>query len=125
MFSTWDDEIKAYNILYSDGRVASYTTQQLYEYFIFNDLGIGNDFSDLKGRLDRGESVSGDDCQWDWNTQCNVYKGRIVITKITGAKGKVHHKETNGCKHENKYINEAGGIKFYVCPKCKADLGDA
>ena len=29
------------------------------------------------------------------------------------------------CYHEKKYINEAGGIKFWVCPVCKTDLGDA
>lgn len=29
------------------------------------------------------------------------------------------------CDHKDRYINEAGGKKFYVCPDCKADLGDA
>ncbi len=37
---------------------------------------------------------------------------------------KLHHSAT-GCHHQNKYINEAGGIKFWVCPQCKMDLGDA
>jgi hypothetical protein len=35
-------------------------------------------------------------------------------------------KETpSGCDHKGKYINQAGGIRFWVCPKCKKDLGDA
>lgn len=29
------------------------------------------------------------------------------------------------CLHKEKYINEAGGVKFWVCPSCKKDLGDA
>jgi hypothetical protein len=125
MFSTWDDEVKTYNVLSSDGSLKSLTTQELFEYFIFHDLGITGEFVDLKVRLDKGESVDGDDCQWDWGIGANVYKGRLTITKITGLKIKPVHKETNGCKHENKYINEAGGIKFWFCKNCRSDLGNA
>lgn len=28
------------------------------------------------------------------------------------------------CQHKRKYVNMAGGTKFYVCPDCKSDLGD-
>jgi hypothetical protein len=29
------------------------------------------------------------------------------------------------CNHNRKYVNGAGHAKFWVCPDCKADLGDA
>lgn len=29
------------------------------------------------------------------------------------------------CSHNRKYVNGAGDAKFWVCPDCKADLGDA
>jgi hypothetical protein len=29
------------------------------------------------------------------------------------------------CQHKRKYINGAGQVRFWVCPDCKADLGDA
>ena len=32
--------------------------------------------------------------------------------------------DDNVCKHENTFINHAGGIKFKQCSKCKKDLGD-
>jgi len=125
MFSTWDDETKAYNILFSDGSLKSFTTQELYEYYIFNDVGIKDEFVDLKFRLDNGESITANETKWDWNTATNVYKGRLVITKINKAKVKPFHPEANGCRHENKYVNEAGGIKFWFCKDCRSDLGNA
>ena len=125
MFSTWDDQTKAYNILFADGTLQSFTTQELYEYYIFNDVGIKDEFVDIKFRLDNGESITADETKWDWINATNVYKGKLVITKINSSKVKPIHKEINGCKHENKYINEAGGIKFWVCPRCKSDLGNA
>ena len=34
--------------------------------------------------------------------------------------------DTTICQHENKYINSIGAnCKFWVCPDCGADLGDA
>ena len=32
--------------------------------------------------------------------------------------------QSSGCTHDNKYINRAGFKDFWVCPDCKADLGD-
>lgn len=125
MFSTWDDEIKIYNMEFSDGTNKQVTTQELYEYFIFHDVGIVGEFVDFKQRLDKGELVVGEDMQWDWSIGSNIYKGFLVFSKIGELKSKPIHKEINGCKHENKYINEAGGTKFWVCPRCKSDLGNA
>lgn len=28
------------------------------------------------------------------------------------------------CQHKNKYINDIGKLRFWVCPDCKKDLGD-
>ncbi len=127
MFSTWDDIEKLYNILISTGEAKHLTTQELYEYFIFNDTGIDGEFVDLKVRLDRGESVVGDYCEWDWNLGTNAYRGRITITRSNKANMSHHvvNSDNSKCRHPNKYINEAGGVKFYVCPQCKADLGNA
>jgi hypothetical protein len=127
MFSTWDDEVKSYSILNPTGEIKHLTTQELYEYIIFNDIGISEDFSDLKVKLDRGESVIGDYCEWDWNLGSTIYRGRITITKSNKDSAPKHVSKADNlkCGHSNKYINEAGGIKFYVCPQCKADLGNA
>ena len=68
--------------------------------------------------------------EWDWHMGCNTYKGRLTITRITPPTRtpdytKEYSTDANGCKHENRYINEAGGVRFWVCPKCKKDLGNA
>jgi hypothetical protein len=125
MFSTWDDEVKVYNIEFSDGTIKQLTTQELYEYFLFHDIGIKGEFVDFKHRLDEGELVNAEDVQWDWGVGASIYKGLLKISKIRDIKSKPFHKETNRCNHKNKYINEAGGTRFWVCPQCKADLGDA
>jgi hypothetical protein len=127
MFSTWDDIEKLYNILISTGEARHLTTQELYEYFIFNDTGIGGEFVDLKVRLDRGESVVGDYCEWDWNLGTNAYRGRIAITRSnkTNASPNVSSVGKLKCAHRNKYINEAGGVKFWFCKDCRSDLGNA
>lgn len=125
MFSTWDDEVKTYNLEFSNGTIKQLTAQELYEYFIFHDIGIIGEFVDFKQRLDKGELVTGEDVQWDWGVGASIYKGLLKISKIGSTKAKPFHKEIIGCKHNNKYINEAGGVRFWVCPQCKADLGDA
>jgi hypothetical protein len=127
MFDTWDDIEKLYNVLISTGEARHLTTQELYEYFLFNDTGIKGEFVDLKVRLDKGESVAGDFYEWDWSLGTNAYRGRITITRSNKTNMSQHKSNTGKlkCDHRNKYINEAGGTKFWFCKDCKSDLGDA
>lgn len=126
MFDSYDNYEKAYEIIYPDKTTVKFTTQELYEFFIFTDTSIGGDFTDLKKRLDSGYAVTGDHMEWDWNFSTNNYKGRLIITRITPPKIPSQTKNKNeGCDHKNKYINQAGGSSFWVCPQCKKDLGDA
>jgi hypothetical protein len=128
MFDSYDNTEKTYEIIYSDKTTVELTTQELYEFFIFTDTNIGGDFSDLKKRLDSGYAVMGDHMEWDWGLGCNNYKGRITITRITPPKipkATLQPFQSGACDHKGKYINQAGGVRFWVCPKCKKDLGDA
>lgn len=127
MFDSYDNNEKAYEVIYSDKTVVQLTTQELYEFFIFTDTNIAGDFSDLKKKLDSGFAVMGDHQEWDWNMGANVYKGRLTITRYIPPKIPSYAKKENssGCDHQGKYINQAGGVRFWVCPKCKKDLGDA
>lgn len=127
MFDSYDNNEKAYEVIYSDKTVVQLTTQELYEFFIFTDTNIAGDFSDLKKKLDSGFAVMGDHQEWDWNMGANVYKGRLTITRYIPPKIPSYAKKekSSGCDHQGKYINQAGGVRFWVCPKCKKDLGDA
>jgi hypothetical protein len=130
MFDEYDDIEKAYEITYPDKTETQFTAQELYEFFLLSGTGIVGDFSDLKKRLDSGYAVTGDHMEWDWNLGTSIYKGKLIITRITPPKVPVklsNDKKSNEskCKHEGKYVNQAGGIRFWVCPSCKKDLGDA
>lgn len=37
----------------------------------------------------------------------------------------VENKDPVGCQHTPKKVVVSANLKFYVCTKCKADLGDA
>lgn len=127
MFEEYDNTEKKYEVIFPDKSVQKYTTQELYEFFIFSDLNISGDFSDLKKKLDAGYAVMGDHMEWDWGGGYNINKGRITITKSWKANSNNISKKENElrCSHKNKYINQAGGIKFWFCRDCKKDLGDA
>lgn len=127
MFDDYDNTEKKYEIIFPDKSIKKYTTQELYEFFIFNDLSITGDFADLKKRLDSGYAVIADHMEWDWGGGFNINRGKLTITKSWVSKPNgVNKKESDtNCKHKNKYINQAGGIKFWFCKDCKKDLGDA
>lgn len=128
MFNAYDDKEKTYEIIYPNNNSAKFTTQELYEFFMFNEHNISGDFEDLKTKLDKGITVTGDHNEWDWGMGCNNYKGKLTVTRCvppTIPTSKKIETKTLGCTHEGKYINQAGGTKFWVCPKCKKDLGDA
>ena len=128
MFDTYDNLEKKYKVYYTaSGNSNEFTTQELYEFYIFNTHNIYDSFEDIIKRLDAGDTIIGDDNDFDWTLGSNVYQGQVKITKLA-PKGmrisQVPPPIPTGCDHKGKYINTAGGIKFYVCPKCKADLGD-
>lgn len=127
MFDDYDNTEKKYEIIFPDKSVLKYTTQELYEFFIFNDLNIAGDFTDLKKRLDSGYAVMGDYQEWDWGGGYHINKGKLTITKswVPKPNGVTKKESDTNCKHKNKYINQAGGIKFWFCKDCKKDLGDA
>lgn len=128
MFDNYDNIEKLYEIVFSNTRKIQYTTKELYEFFIFTETNIGGSFEDLKSRLDSGFCIGGDDIEWDWTSGSHIKRGRLYITRFAPPKiPSSYSKENNSsnCKHKNKYINQAGGIRFWVCPSCKKDLGDA
>lgn len=122
-----DTEVK-YEIILSDKTVIKCTTSKLYDFYIFNEHNIPLDFQQLTSQLDAGYAITGDDTDFDFSSCSYVYKGKLILSK--------HHskdqiktavtniKVSNECKHEKKYINQAGGIRFWVCPVCKKDLGN-
>jgi hypothetical protein len=129
MFDTYDSYEKKYRITYtSTGRTNELTTQELYEFYIFNTHNIYDSFEDVLKRLDAGDTVLGDDNEFDFTIGTEVYNGQLKITKSIPKGLKMNTLPPpvpNSCDHRDKYINSAGGVRFYVCPKCKRDLGDA
>jgi len=129
MFDMYDNLEKKYKVYYtSNNNTSELTTQELYEFYIFNTHNIYESFEDVLKKLDAGYTVIGDDNDFDWTLGSNVYQGQVKISKILFRGISPSHIPPpipKGCDHKGAYINSAGGIKFYVCPKCKADLGDA
>lgn len=130
MFDNYDDTDKSYRITYSDGKTRDVTEQGLYEFYIFSTTGITKSFSELLNDLRNGHLIVAEDNDFDWNMGSNVYKGKLYIEPIGGIKPQLTQsvdmfKREYGCSHPRKYVNSAGGVKFYVCPDCLADLGNA
>jgi hypothetical protein len=129
MFDDYDNTDKRYRITNSDGMTRDVTEQGLYEFYIFTRNGINKSFSDVLHDLRNGHLVQGEDYDFDWNVGGDIYKGKLFIEPI----GRVQKSASSGgasssdnqCRHPNKYINSAGGVKFWVCPCCKKDMGNA
>lgn len=127
MFDIYDDTKKVYEMFFSDGKKEELTEQGLWEFFILLEHGITCSFEAFVDRLNKGEEIVAKDSYYDWALGTSVYKGQSVIKKIKQVQKtipKVHTTPTT-CTHSAKYINQAGGIKFWVCPSCKKDLGNA
>ena len=128
MFDNYDNYEKKYKIKHTcNGTIRELTTQELYEFYIFHTHNINEDFTAILKRLDSGDTVLGDDIEFDFTMGNDIYKGQIKITKFIPHGLKINELPPpvpKYCSHKNKYINTAGGKKFYVCPNCKADLGD-
>lgn len=125
MIENYNDIEKEYEVIYSDNSSRKYTTQELHDFFIFTDTDFDGDFSDFKWKLDAGMTISVDYYDWDWSWGTASPKGKLKIKKLTTAETSESNPKSSECKHEEKYINQAGGILFWVCPFCKKDLGNA
>jgi hypothetical protein len=128
MFDTYDTVEKKYKVVYSaSGYTNELTTQELYDFYIFNTHNIFDSFEDIIKQLDNGDTIIGDDNEFDWDMGANVYQGKVKITKNVFKGMKVNHLPPpvpKTCDHKDKYINRAGGVRFYFCPSCRKDLGD-
>jgi len=130
MFDFFDDSLKSYEISYHDGKKELMTAQELYEFVIMNQTDISDSFDSMKRKLDAGSIVLGSDYYYDWNLAANVYKGKLSICKVgisTNSNTYTNSSSSSKCDHEGKYIVQHfnGGVRYWVCPKCKTDLGDA
>lgn len=129
MFETFDTIEKKYRVIYSStGYITDLTTQELYDFYIFNTHNIFDSFEDILKQLEDGNTVFGDDNEFDWDMGSNIYQGKVQIKKIMLKGMKINHLPPpvpKTCDHKDKYINTAGISKFWVCPTCKKDLGDA
>ena len=88
-------------------------------YFIENPQADMETFYNVLEKLESGKIVHLNDNQ-------SVQKsGNNNITYTHKDSGKLPDLPKNTkCLHTNKYINSAGGVKFYYCKDCKTDLGD-
>ena len=84
---------------------------------LHNDI----DYADALEKLQKGETIK-------------LYThslGKVVVAKKWFEKDNnlVSHKSSieEVCDHSNKYISQnfSGGVRYWVCPTCKSDLGDA
>lgn len=130
MFDDYDNTDKCYRITHSDGMTRDVTEQGLYEFYIFTRNGITKPFSDVLHDLRNGQLVQGEDYDFDWNLGGDIYKGKLFIEPIgrvqkSASSQPSSNSSDNQCRHPNKYVNSAGGVKFWVCPSCKKDMGNA
>jgi hypothetical protein len=129
MFDIYDDYNKLYELTFSDGNIESLTTQELWEFFLMQEHSITGTFKQLKARLDKGEEITAQDTRYDWTLQTSIYVGNVLIKRIKPLVQKTTQPTTTAtpttCLHQGKYVNQAGGVKFWVCPLCKKDLGNA
>jgi len=128
MFEDFDNKQKRYEITYPNNTTIKVTTQELYEFYIFQVDDFDGDFSDLKFKLDSGHTITVSHNEFDFGLGAPVYKGKLSITRFH-VPSPVHSTNATqaACDHKNKYIVQHfnGGVKYWVCPVCKADLGDA
>lgn len=128
MWDYYDNFKRDYEIISYDGISETMTAQEFYEYFILQEMDIKDAFDSVKKRIDSGEVIVTGQYDWDFQLGQSIYKGKLTMRRkdhqLNLQPKSLPPKEPEKCKHENKYINQAGGIRFYVCPKCKADLGN-
>jgi hypothetical protein len=94
-------------------------TKTGYDIRIYVKCGLSNsDFSNLETRYHDFEGIETFEClEKDIISNFGQLQHKIIDPEI-------EYLETS-CSHPNKYINKATLNNFWVCPDCKADLGDA
>ena len=128
MFDQYDNNDKKYEVMYPDNIIVKLTTQELYELFLFIMQDFQGDFTDLKLKLDMGDEVNVSHNEWDFGLGTPIFKGFLKVKRINSLKAKNPKNDLQKtCNHKDKYIVQHfnGGAKYWVCPVCKADLGDA
>jgi hypothetical protein len=127
MFNNYDTSTKKYIITDSSGWTTEVTTQELYEFYIFSDHNIRDSFEDTIKILDAGLSVTGDDCEFDWTLGTSIRKGNLTIkAKLENLKPSLSStKKDTKCRHTKKYVAIFTTFRYWYCPDCKEDLGDA
>jgi hypothetical protein len=133
MFDDYDNTDKCYRITHADGRTRDVTEQKLYEFYLFSHNGITRPFSDILHDLRNGKLIQGEDYDFDWKLGIEVHKGKLFIEPIgrvqksapSQSSSKGSNSSDSQCRHPNKYVNSAGGVRFWVCPSCKKDMGNA
>lgn len=126
-YSSLDNIDIRYELSFPDGKIQKMTERDLFDYYVLYDHKLKLEFADLILKLET-ETITAEDNTYDWSLQVMVYNGLISIKRIREDFRKnsiIPPVIGDKCIHISKYINRAGGIKFWVCPDCKADLGDA
>jgi hypothetical protein len=126
MFDFYDNEEKDYELTRWDGTTEVLTEQELHDFILFCLNPSAQSFEKILSDLNKGMTVTESYYDFDWNMGTSVYKGNVKFKKISLSQSIPPKIPSTGkCKHEGKYVNSAGGFKFWVCPTCKKDLGDA
>lgn len=128
MLDLYDDEHQVYKLKYSSNGISEFkTAQELYEFFMLEEHKLLCTFNELKKKLDNGDTVYAEDWKYNWGSGTHEYEGAIVLSNPT-SKGIAVAKPTSTsgyCDHKDKYVNSAGGIRFWFCRSCRRDIGDA
>lgn len=87
----------------------------LFEYEFLRDT-LNLSFNDFTNKLHNGEVIS-------VNT---MLLGNVLFSVRSEYLNK-NKQPANTCTHSAKYISQnfSGGVRYWVCPTCKSDLGDA
>jgi hypothetical protein len=120
----FEDSSMVYQMIYPDNTTEEMSSQSLWEFFLLSDNDINCSFDELIKKLDDGQEIVASYNDFDWNMGTPIYKGKCKIKKLKTSTPQVGGDKK--CFHVNKYIvqNFSGGTRYWVCPDCKADLGD-
>jgi hypothetical protein len=128
MFDMYDDDEAVYRLKYSSNGGSDFVTAHaLYEFFMLEEHKLLMTFSELLKQLDRGDVVYAEQWVYNWTSGTNEYEGAIVLSKPSAKSAELPPPiptQAGYCSHKDKYVNEAGGTKFWFFRICKKDLGD-
>jgi hypothetical protein len=105
----YSPEPKDYVVVTPYGYEEELTASDLWSWYLYNQPDSYSWFELLDKLKDEGEA--------------RFSNNAIVRYKLHRTNAKKEN--STGCSHKEKYKNHAGGIYFWYCPSCKADLGNA